>query len=997
MTFDYNWVADPRFFAVNRLPAHSSHRFYATSEEMNTRCSSFRYSLNGLWHFSYAKNDALAPKGFEAPSFDCKSWDTIRVPGHIQMQGYDKPQYANVQYPWSGRETLHPGEIPTDFNPVGSYVKYFTVPDHLKHRPLFISFQGVESAFALWLNGQFVGYSEDSFTPAEFDLTDFVTDGENKLAVQVFKWSSGSWLEQQDFWRFSGIFREVYLFTVPATHVQDLFVKTDLSEDFSSAKLTLDLTLTGALTGSVTAQLFSADFAPLQSVSSDITDETLTLTTTVPAPKLWSAEQPNLYTLAILIGDEDGRIVEIVPQPIGFRRFELKDGIMHLNGKRIVFKGVNRHEFSCIHGRALTEEDMVLDVQNMKRYNINAVRTSHYPNQSRFYELCDEYGLYVIDETNLETHGTWGVGANEDTLPNVKEEWLAPVLDRANSMFQRDKNHPSILIWSCGNESYGGENIYKMSEFFRAHDSSRLVHYEGVCHDRRFNATSDIESQMYPSVANIEAFLAKDRSKPFICCEYTHSMGNSNGAMHWYTDLTDRESSYQGGFIWDFVDQSILTKDRYGNEYQAVGGDFGDRPTDYGFSVNGIFFGDRTPTPKLQEVKFNYQNFSLLPDKTSLKIRNKSLFTNANAYNLKVSLYKDGRLLSSGTKSIDVEPLSETSIALPFQEKTEAGEYSINAQLLLKADTPWAKCGHEVAFGQYVYRVDAPSAVPTGQVRVEEDDYNIGVLGEHFRVLFSKMVAGLASYCYNGRELLSSIPLPNFWRAPTDNDQGNQFGFRYAQWKIASLYPKKTGVSLRQTPHSAVVTYTYDLPTTPASTCMVSYEVFADGRVETTLTCPKTKGLMAMPEFGMLFKLPCEYNQLEWYGYGPEENYCDRKQGARLGVFHNRVEDNLTPYVMPQECGNKTGVRWAKLTDASGAGMQFAADAMEFSALPYTPHELENASHHYELPPVYHTVVKCSLQQMGVGGDDSWGACTHPEYCLPAETAMSFTFSFQGI
>ena len=510
-------------------------------------------------------------------------------------------------------------------------------------------------------------------------------------------------------------------------------------------------------------------------------------------PLLWSAEEPNLYDLDMEVYDENGMLQEIIPEKVGFRRFEMKDGIMTLNGKRIVFKGVNRHEFSSVTGRHVSREELIQDIVTMKQNNINAIRTCHYPDASPIYRLCDEYGLYMIAENNLESHGSWDVaeltGDYTDIVPHNKPEWLGMMLDRVNSMYQRDKNHPAILIWSCGNESFGGKDIFEMSEFYRKNDPTRLVHYEGLFHDRSYNATSDMESQMYPSVEAIKEFLAKDDSKPFICCEYTHAMGNSCGAMHKYTDLTDTEPKYQGGFIWDYIDQSIYKKDRYGKEFQAYGGDFGERPTDYNFSGNGIAYGgDRTPSPKMQEVKFNYQNITAEVTENAVKVINKNLFVNTDTFRCEVTLAKNGHVLCTETLETSVEPLSEKTYALPFGKQQRAGEYTVTVSFLLREKTLWAEAGHEVAFGQYVYKVEGEEKAPVSGVEIVRSLHNIGVRGENFEVMFSVLNGGLVSYKYAGREMIEAIPKPNFWRAPTDNDCGNQMPMRYAQWKIASMY-----------------------------------------------------------------------------------------------------------------------------------------------------------------------------------------------------------------
>ena len=1012
-SFDYSMVKDPTYFKDGRMEAHSDHICYRDEIEAAEKETSFRYSLNGIWKFHYARNYGSTVQGFENTDYSCRDWDDIRVPAHIQMEGYDAPQYANVQYPWEGHEDIHPGEIPEHFNPVASYVKYFEVPETMQGKRLFISFQGAESGIALWLNGQFVGCSEDSFTPSEFELTEYVKEGENKLAAQVFKWTASSWCEDQDFFRFSGIYRDVYLYTVPEVHVYDLQIRAIPTEDLTEAALEIRTNTWGkgkakiVLTKSGT-EVFNEE---------KLLDGEEIYSWTVKNPILWSTEDPQLYDLTIEVYDEAGNLQEVIPQKAGFRRFEMKDGIMTLNGKRIVFKGVNRHEFSSISGRNVSEAELRKDLMIMKQNNINAIRTCHYPDASLIYELCDEYGIYMIDETNLESHGSWDVAEfTKDytyVVPHDKPEWLDMMLDRANSMYQRDKNHPAILIWSCGNESFGGKDIYEMSQFFHKKDSTRLVHYEGLCHDRRYNDTSDMESQMYPSVEAIKDFLAKDDSKPFICCEYTHAMGNSCGAMHKYTDLTDTEPKYQGGFIWDYIDQSIYKKDRYGREFQAYGGDFGERPTDYNFSGNGIAYGgNRDASPKMQEVKFNYQNITAEVTADTVKVINKNLFVNTDIYQCKVTVARDGKVIRKALMDTSVAPLSEETYTLPLGKEEKSGEYTVTVSFHLKEDKVWAKAGHEVAFGQYVYQVKEEKKVCQEPLTVIRSTHNIGVRGAHFEVLFSVLNGGLVSYKYAGKEMIEAIPKPNFWRAPTDNDCGNLMGMRYGQWKIASMYlshkdfrqgPYGPGNTpeVEEKEHSVKVTYTYLLPATPLAECKLAYEVYGDGRVKTTLTYDPVKELGDMPEFGVIFKFNADYDHVEWYGLGPAETYADRKKGAKLGIYENMVKDNMARYMVPQECGAKEEVRWAKVTDRKGRGMLFEMDEnngpMMFSALPYTPHEMENAMHPYELPEVHYTVVRVAKDQMGVGGDDSWGARTHKEYLLKTDKKMEFSFVFKGL
>lgn len=1028
MSFEIKKIHDPKFFKENCMSAHSDHISYADEKEAEEKKSSFWLPLDGIWKFHYAKNYAQAVTGFEAEDFDCKCWDDIRVPAHIQMEGYDIPQYVNIQYPWDGREDVWRDAVPSEFNPVASYVKYFTLPEGFRKNGLYISFQGVESGFALWLNGHYVGYSEDSFTPSDFDLTPYVKEGENKLAVQVFKWTSSSWCEDQDFYRFSGIFRSVYLYTMPKVHVYDLKVQPVVDEAVLNADLLVTmqmrgegkarLTLTGSRNYSVLEekeeQIIFSEELPVSEGEVHFEKE-------VKKPDLWSAEIPNLYTLTIECFDQNGERSELVSQRIGFRRFEMKDGIMTLNGKRIVFKGVNRHEFSSKTGRAVTREEVLKDIVTMKQNNINAIRTCHYPDASIIYDLCDEYGLYMIAENNLESHGSWDAAMHgsvpKDTIvPGDNMDWEPMMLDRVNSCYQRDKNHPAVLIWSVGNESYGGKVIFDMSEKFRALDPYRLVHYEGIFNDRRYEATSDMESQMYTSVENVKKFLAEHKEKPFIMCEYTHAMGNSCGAMHKYTDLTDTEPRYQGGFIWDYIDQSILKKDRYGKDFQAYGGDFLERPTDYNFSGNGICYGgDRDPSPKMQEVKFNYQNISILFEKEGkFTVVNKNLFANTDRFRCVAVLQKNGVVVKKQEIETAVPPLSTKDYEIPFailraddkdQKKDTDAEYTLTVSFRLKEDMSWADAGHEVAFGQKIYKKIPAFHASEKPIRVVHGKVNIGVKGEDFDCLFSMLSGGLVSYRYAGKEMIEKIPMPNFWRAPVDNDNGSMAPARYAQWKIASMYiSHRNGGMFDNVPtkveekdNTVTVTYTYFMPTTPASKCQVAYTVFGDGTIETKLMYDPVEGLPDMPEFGMMFWFNADYDNLTWYGMGPDETYADRRHGAKLGIYSNKVADNMAKYLVPQECGNKVGVRYARLVDAKGRGMMFEGDELSFSALPYTPHELENAAHVYELQQVHHTIVRVALAQMGVGGDDSWGSLVHPEYHIDVTKPLEFTFRFKGI
>ncbi len=1038
LSFDYEKVKDPGYFRDGALEAHSDHQYFADFREAALKEShAFRERLNGVWYFHYARNYRQTIPGFETELYDCRSWEQIRVPAHIQLEGYDVPQYVNIQYPWEGHEEIRPGEIPEDFNPVASYVKYFQVPHRMQGRRIFVSFQGAESGLAVWLNGSFLGYCEDSFTPSEFELTENLKPGENKLAVQVFKWTSASWCEDQDFFRFSGLFRDVFLYAVPAVHVRDLRVRAVPEEDGKLARLYLRLELltgTGMAPGRARYELQREGTMILEEeqILSPVTE----IYWEIENPVLWSAEDPALYDLTITIYDDDGNLQEVIPQKVGFRRFELKNHQMLLNGRRIVFKGVNRHEFSSLTGRCVSEKELRQDLAVMKQNNINAIRTCHYPNSSLLYALCDEYGLYLIDETNMESHGSWDLvaetGQKDTIVPGDDKAWLPAMLDRVRAIYERDKNHPAVLIWSCGNESFGGKDIYEMSQLFRQLDPTRLVHYEGVSADRRYNATSDIESQMYTPVEKIREFLSGNRMKPFICCEYAHAMGNSCGALYKYTELTETEPLYQGGFIWDYIDQSLTKKDRYGKKFQAYGGDFGDRPTDYNFSGNGLVYGeDREPSPKMQEVKYCYQGIRVDVEKDRVRIRNRNLFVSTDSFDCQVLLAREGESLWSGALETHVLPDGEACYDLPLPKESLpalvyglSGEYTITVSFHLKEDMPWARRGFEVAFGQAVFgktvnsleksreQADKTETIEAGSAfKVLYSRHDIGVSGENFSAIFSLQYGGLVSYQYAGKEMLETMPKPNFWRAPTDNDTGNQMPLRYAQWKIASLYlsNRKPGDPLFEIMYPQVteaedqltITYNYYMPTSPESWCQAAYQVEADGRIQVTLSYDPVPELQDMPAFGLLFQMNADYEQVRWYGLGPMDTYADRKRGAKLGIYEAEVKDALAAYLVPQECGNKEDVRYAEVTDEKGRGLRFEMTEQNgpfsFSALPYTPHELENARHPYELPEVHHTILRIEKSQMGVGGDDSWGAKTHPEYLLDASRRLEFNFAFQGI
>ena len=1010
MPFTFERLSDPGYFRENRLDAHSDH--VALDAEGN----SLRMSLNGAWYFFHARNESQVIPGFEAADFDCRGWETIPVPAHIQMEGYGHPQYCNTQYPWDGTDEMTIGKAPEFFNPVACYVRYFSLPDDWRGDRVLLSFQGAESCVAVWVNGRYVGFASDSFTPDEFELTPFLREGENKLACRVYRWGVSSWLEDQDFMRFSGLFRDVYLQRIPSAHLTDLRIRTMLDEQYENAVLEAELK-TEAPAGSKARLSLRDGETEIAGCEFEIGTGNTAAAIPVANPKKWSAEIPCLYDLEIQILNGEGSVSERVRQRVGFRRFEMKDGLMLLNGKRIVFKGTNRHDFCAETGRAVTAEKLRRDLIVMKRNNINAIRTSHYPNSSVLYELCDELGLYVIDECNMETHGVWNMMMEgkltvRETLPGDRMEYLPLMLDRVHSMVERDKNHPSILIWSCGNESYGGKVILEMSGEMRRMDETRLVHYEGVSYDGRENCdmdTTDMYSQMYTPVADIRSFLATHTEKPFILCVYTHSMGNSNGAMHWYTEYAYQEPRYQGGFIWDYIDQSIRTKNRYGKTVYLYGGDFDDRPHDGDFSGNGICFGSGEPTPKMQEVKYNYRNIEADVKPDGIRIRNRHLFRSTSDFDCRVTLALDGQEIARAPLATDVPPLGEAAYPIPFAIPERGGEFALTVSFRLREDTEWADAGYEIAYGQGIWKKEEAiarhPALPA--LRICRGHRNVGVFGDGFSAMYSLEHGALISYTVCGREMLKTPVTPAFWRAPINNDNGNGMPARYAQWKIADLYARPMGdQALRekkgiQDPVSrnedgSVTFRTYwELPSSPAAECGMEITIHPGGKTVVSLRYDPAEGLGEMPLFGAGFRMDADYDTVRYYGLGPEENYVDRREGARLGIFEFQAGGNMTPYLVPQECGNRTGVRWAEITDFRGRGLRLFGNEMELSVLPWTAHEIECAAHADELPKPKFTVVRAALMQMGVGGDNSWGARTHEEYLLDVSKPLTFSFGFE--
>lgn len=989
---NYDWLQDISIFQVNRLENKAYKHQYRNDAERIEKKSSFQRSLNGEWKFEYATSVADCNKEFYKEEYDCSKWGTIQVPGHFSLQGYGEGYYLNHVYTWSGgAQELLPGQIP-DVNDVGSYVTSFDLTKEDLQEKVEICFDGVESAFALWVNGEFIGYSEDSYAQSYFDLSAAVKEGTNKLAVQVFRFCSGSWLEGQDYFRLCGIFRDVNLVFIPKVHLLDMKVETPLWDQYRKAEIRVDCEFEGCFDNAKAVfQLFDKENNLIEIKETEIL-ENVSLSFALENPDLWSSEFPNLYTLLVNVVI-DGQIVEITEQRVGIREFKIVDNIMYINGKRIVFHGVNRHEFCAKTGRVVSFEDTLYDIQLMKANNINALRTSHYPNFEYVYDLCDEYGLYCCDEANVESHGSWNEWWDmEQVVPHNKMEWLNPVLDRANSMYQRDKNHASIIMWSVGNESYGGRVLFEESEFLRKIDPTRVIQYESLEYEemysktREYPDTSDVESQMYIPAKKIEQFLKERPGKPYILCEYSHSMGNSNGGLHKYTELEKKYPEYQGGFVWDWVDQGQYDE----KGIIRYGGDLRERPSDYEFCGNGLLFADRSVTPKMSEVKYCFQYVDMDITPKTIQITNQYLFTNLDAFHITLELHKNGEQLDKKEMKLSCEPLQSLEIENPFQVTVDENQYDVIMRVFDKQN-------HEVAHQQYLYEKKPASIKETTiPMRYSEDFLNIGIKAGDYHLIFAKN-KGLVCYKVDGVQLMRLAPKPNFYRARTNNDANNGFGTRYGNWLLASLYAGIRFVKIEKGDTLCKIYYEHELPNLGENKVTVVYTITGDGTVSVDMEYMPSKEYIEMPAFGMLFSLYKEYDHVKYFGFGPDENHVDRNKGSLLGLYEYDVEKNLTPYQVPQECGNRTNTQRVTVESPStGYGMTFCSEGFEFSALPNTPFELENALHQDELPEYYQTTLCIYSKQMGVGGDDSWGLRPLEEYLLSNTEKQHLHFSFRG-
>jgi beta-galactosidase len=1027
------WAADrpewdnPSIVKVGTEKPHATLMIYPTPELARTGVPSqspWYLSLNGTWKFHGSLRPADRPLEFHRPDFRDAAWRTIPVPSSWQMHGFDIPIYSNIIYPWPQDPKAAPS-VPKDLNPVGSYRRTFTVPPAWKGRRVYLHFAGVDSAFYVWVNGVKVGYSEDSRTPAEFDVTSHLKSGPNLLAVEVYRFGDGAFLEDQDMWRMSGIYRDVYLWSTAAQHMRDFEVQTDLDPEYKDGELRIAAEVTGAGKCTLTAELFDAAGRTAGRSDTPCASDTK-LAMKVPGPRKWSAESPSLYQLLLTLKDAAGAVIEVIPQKVGFRRVEIKGGRFMINGKPVLIKGVNRHEHSEINAKAVDHASMVKDIEIMKQFNVNAVRTSHYPNHPDWYSLCDQYGLYVMDEANIEAHH-YGNDPNNRLINSP--EWTAAFMDRVQRMVERDKNHPSVVFWSMGNETGEGLNARLTYEWTKGRDPSRPFHYEGSTSQGGSNAA--INSFMYPSPERVKQLAAKRPDMPLILCEYSHAMGNSSGGLKEYWDFFYSGTNAQGAFVWDWVDQGIRlpvpgeykenTADPY---FYAYGGWWEDKTgvrNDNNFNNNGLVSAGRKPHPGLWAIKYAYRYLHAAPVDLAagtIRIKNWWHFTNAKDFAEGAWTVKsEGLSLASGNfPELDIPPgeAKEFKLALPKIDVKPGAEYWLNLSFTQKADTLYAKRGHEIAWDQFKLPLEIPPAAAVlakaAPLNLNEDAESAEIKGSDFALRFSKKEGVITSYVYKGIRLLERGPRPDFWRAATDNDTGAWKAMRATTekdptrsiklWRNAgSLWEVKSVEVAQQDAGSIRLSVKAGLPEVGASVGM-TLTIYGGGDVivETRYEPGSEKRAM-MPRFGNELVVAPGLENLTWYGRGPVETYIDR-QFERVGLYKSTVTREWVEYSRPQENGNKTDVRWVALTDANGVGLlAVGSPALSVAARHFTKDDMERAGYTFQMQPHPEVFLNLDWRQMGVGGIDSWSPNALPmePYRIPSDRAYSYRYRLTPI
>lgn len=1011
-------------YGINKEVTHVTYIPYANMQQAIkdiAETSPYYFSLDGQWKFNWVKQPSERPQDFYRNDFNDSGWKTIPVPSNMEMQGYGAPIYTNFIYPFRPVPPKVISQSPPDWtvskepNPVGSYRRSFDMPAGWNGKEVFVHFNGVQSAFYIWVNGQKVGYSENSMSPAEFDITKYVKPGRNNIAVEVYKYSDGSYLEDQDMFRFSGIFRSIFVFATPKLHLRDYFIQSDLSADFSSAKFSVkaaiknsDVKKSAGVTLEVNiyqpdgkllngSAFITQDLASINAES----EKSYHLAGNISHPLLWSAEMPNLYKVVFALKDKKGNIQEVTASEFGFRKVEIKDSRLFVNGKAILLKGVNRHEVHPKYGKTIPLETMIADIKLMKQYNINTVRTCHYPDDPAWYKLCDEYGLYVIDEANLETHGM------EDKLTK-DPKWKGAYVDREVRLVERDKNHPSVIIWSMGNESWGGENFVSGKAAILNLDQSRPIHYEGQ------NEIADIESSMYPSIGDLTKEGEKDSAKPFFMCEYAHAMGNAIGDLKEYWDAIESHKRLIGGCIWEWVDQGVnkaIPGDTSGKTFFAYGGDFGDKPNDGTFSIKGLITSDRQIKPEIEEVKKVYQYIGIKAGdilQGKISVTNKYAFINLNQFDLTWSLAANGKVIQSGIIAPLNLPGGQTAtVQIPFTKPVllAGAQYWLTVSFKLREDNLWAKQGHTVAWEQMAVPFETLAApvintANAADMDLKQDDSRVSILGKSFSVVFDKTTGTIASLNYGNRAIINNAqngPMFNLYRARMDNDRTKERG-PYIEWMKAGYdslkYTLKSFTLNKINNKQATITTVTDAVTGSGFkvTTTVSYTVYGNGFINVEAQFSPGKNDLDIPRLGLRMFLKEGLENVEWYGRGPHENYSDRKESAAFGQYQKMVNQMLEPYERPQGMANREDVHWLKITDEENNGIEIVANGkLNFTTLHYTDQDLQKADHLYQLKPRKETVLSLDYQQLGIG-NASCGPIALPQYYIPAVPAgISFS------
>ena len=1051
----YVMITNPDLTSINREAPRSTFTSYTSENaaiQNNRKDGTYRLSLNGTWKFNYVEDFEKCPDDFMKVDFDDSKWADIKVPGNWERQGFGTPIYVNTSYEFTSPAHIapfwkkpNPPYIPKDWNPTGTYRREFNLPKDWDGKEIYLSADATKGAAFFYLNGQFIGMNKESKTPARFNITKNVKIGKNVISVQIHRFSDANYLECQDFWRLSGFEREVYLYAQPKVHIQNFFARTPLDAQYQNGIFNLSVDVINSNESPMTCVLaYNILDADGKSVASANRKCTLTSTAKVEFDQnilkdvaAWTAETPNLYTLVISIKDENGKILEATSSKIGFRTVEIKDKLLKVNGQAITVKGVNIHEHDEITGHYVTEELMRKDFELFKKYNVNTVRTSHYPQQERFYELCDEYGFYVIDEANIESHGMGYNLKKGGTLGN-NPLFLKAHQDRTISLFERDKNHPSVIIWSLGNEAGNGINFYTTYNLLKQLDT-RPIQYERA----ELEWNTDIFCPMYAHIDQMIKYAVNpENDRPLIQCEYAHAMGNSLGNFQDYWDAIDKYYLLQGGCIWDWVDQGFLEKDKDGNKYWAYGGDYGKigTPSDGNFCINGMVYPDRTVKPQTEEMRKVYQNIKFInfdATKQTIDIRNDFSFTNLSKYDFSYTVTANGKNTSKEDFKLVLSPNATQTIQLENLPSTEAGpiEYHVLFEAKIRNAEPFLPAGYVISHEQYsINPLEKASAGRMTPAKIDETDTQAILSGNNFKAIFDKESGMLISYKYNGKEYIYNQQglHPSFWRAPIDNDYGAQLPKKFKVWRnISEAAPKakdfqvttKRGFYRESNPNGvpgnrngresqvtySVVSCNYDYPEIDG-TWYITYTVFDNGviRVNNEFIAKKPKVAM-IPRVGLRMQVPVNYKQLTYYGRGPWENYCDRKTGAFIGEYDFDVNKMYEPYLRPQENNHRTDVRWFTLKDKSGAGIMFIADnTFEINASSYPMETFDSGDDIYNEQPVSETTchrhindpkpgefvdVFIDYRMMGLGGDDSWGALLHEQYRINADQPISYGFS----